>query len=110
MPAQTADSIAIQLEIQRLNEIQDSIRKSLIGQDSLPPETNDVSILPEPTTDEMQANFDKTMKQMDDEKKVLRNRILLLAGGVLLMIIWMRRIINKQEQKKQKRKDRNSSV
>ena len=109
--AQSIDSLAIQQELQRLNQIKDSLTNA---KDNYQLQNGDVSIPvesnPEKEPNEKLSNFEKVMKQKDKEQHTLRNRILLLAGGFIIMMIWMRRILNKQEQRKQRRKNINPSV
>ncbi len=110
--AQSIDSAAILHELQRLNEIRDSISKALIGQDYHLQEKGDLAISVDPVTEEAipsekQANFDRVMKQLEEEQHVFRNRILLLAGVFFIILFAMRAILNKQEQNKKPLKNRN---
>ncbi|OSZ77556.1 hypothetical protein CAP36_14365 [Chitinophagaceae bacterium IBVUCB2] len=112
---QATDSAAILQELQRLNEIRDSISKALIGQDNQLQEKGDLPMPVDPGTEEeipseKQANFDRVMKQLEEEQHVFRNRILLLAGGFFIILFAMRAILNKQEQNKKTRKNRNPLV
>ncbi len=110
--AQTIDTNAIKQELQRLNQINDSIIREQQNKLQIEKEKGSLTVEPiaeEPTTAELTAekieeNLDKAMKEHDKETITLRNRILILAAAVLIIMLWMRRVLNKQEQKKQKRK------
>lgn len=95
--AQATDSAAIQEELQQLNNIRDSLTRAQL-------EKEGVSIPVDPGIEqevpgEMQANFDRVMQQLENEKRVFSKKILLITALIFILIASMRIILNKQRQK-----------
>jgi hypothetical protein len=95
--AQAPDSTAVQAELQQLNKIRDSLNMAQL-------EKEGVSISTDPgngqeVTSEMQANFDKIIKQQENEQLIFSKKMLLITALIFILIAGMRIIINKQQQK-----------
>lgn len=104
--AQVKDSAAILYELQRLNQIRDSLTRNQLGKDSTV-EKRELLVPIEPDTkdepvSEKEKNYDRFVQLQETERRDLRKNLFWVVAGFTAIIIGMRVALRKQEKRKKR--------